>query len=595
VNPKFETSRSERRMDLRKEARRHRLKRLADRLILPLAALLLITGLLTAAWYVSNDQRTKGPEVKLSEQELADMKAEVDDHEQAFSTLVQRKARITEEDLEELEQAVAAQERYADAAGNQNVDTNRLDALRTRLHIYRAEAIREQTTKLEAEAVATAERADKARARGADYTELSAQAAELLKQALAGEEEISRKWVLSNLDDPGRRARLDIRLRRMEADPIWEKGRQLERDAEAAVTAGDLPAAEKALGEALALEHDYAMRFRDVRATEYDREERLQRKLDTVRSLAAKYIVDEQVRQAQAYEASREWAKAAASWKGATDAQLDLINRFPQSVHANRSLAEGYSAAQALATAMPEVEYFRNGMAAVRDLLRKGDTAQAAVQVSALSARVDILCQKFPKALPEADDDRRQLNAIRERASSLGLIREALGNQLIALPGKSRKLLRTEVSQALYTAVMGNNPSARREPDRPVESLTYEEAARFCTRLGWLTGLKVRLPDGEDYLAAQGDPGRKPDPEEAWTIDTSDGQVRPVATSKANPLGFFDLCGNVAEWVRSDDGQATATVAGRDAQSVVETNMPFAQVNRREASRLRGFRIAVDP
>lgn len=582
-------------MDVRKEARRHRMARMADRLALPLAALLLLAGLLTAAWFVSSDQRGQKATVLLSEKELADMKAEVDDHEQTFTTLVQRKARITEEDLQELEAAVAAQERYADAAGGQTVDVNRLDALRTRLHSYRAERIREQSDKLEAEAVAVIEKADKARVRGESYAELHAKAADLLRQALAGEEEIARKWVLANIDDAGRRARLDVRLRRMEADPIWERGRQLERQAEASVNSGDLASAEAALTEALALEHDYAMRFRDVRATEYDREERLQRKIDTVRSLAVKSTIDEQVRMAQALEASREWLKAADCWKAATAGQLDLINRFPQSVHANRAQAEAYSAAQAQALAMPDVDAFRTQMAAVRDLLRAGDPAQAAVQASALSARVDILCKKFPKALTENDSDRLQLQVIRERAAMLGVIRESLGAQLITLPGKPRSMLRTEVSQALYAAVMGANPSAKREPDRPVESITYDDAARFCVRLGWLTGLKVRLPDAEDYLAAQGDPGRKPEPEEAWTIDTSDGQVRAVATSKPNPLRFHDLCGNVAEWVRALDSQPTAMVAGGDAQSVLETNMPMARVNRREASRLRGFRIVVDP
>lgn len=524
------------------------------------------------------------------------MRAVVDEHEQNFATLVQRKAQINEEDLAELEAAVAGQEKYTEANGNQTMDANRLEGLRTRLHIYRAERSRELSNKLEAEAVRLVEQADKARLRGQPYAELQAQAATQLRQALTAENEISQRWVLSSLDDPGRRARLDIRLRRMEAEPLWEKGRALERQADAAVVAGDLVAAEKALGESLAIEQDYAMRFRDVRQTEFDREARLQRKLDTVRSLAAKALIDEAVRQAQAFEASREWLSAAERWKAASDGLLELINRFPQSAHASRPQAEAYAAAQAQALAMPEVEYFRNGMAAVRELLRAGDTAQAAVQVSSLAARVEILCSKFPKALPAVDPDRQQLAAIRERTATLGIIRESLANQLIALPGdKPRKMLRTEVSQALYAAVMGGNPSARRDPARPVESLTYDEAERFCVRLGWLTGMKVRLPDEADYVAAQGELGRKPSPEEAWTLDTSDGQVRPVATAKPNPLGFYDLCGNVAEWVRSVDGLPTATVAGGDAQSALETSLPLVRVNRQEASRLRGFRLVIDP
>ena len=596
LNPKFETSRPSRRMDLRREAREHRWRRWRERLLLPLAALVLIGGLLAAAWFVSSDQRGGVEKARLSDKELAEMKAEIDEHEQNFATLVQRKARITEEDLAELEAAVSGQERYTEAAGNQSVDTNRLEGLRTRLHLYRAERCRELSNKLEAEATRLTEQADKARALGQPYADIQAQAATQLRQALTAENEIFQKWVLSNLDDPGRRARLDIRLRRMEAEPLWEKGRAQERQADALVLAGDLPGAEKALAQSLAIERDYSLRYRDVRQTEYDREERLQRKLDTVRSLTAKAVVDEEVRLAQACEVSREWGKAAGHWKAAADGLLDLINRFPQSVHANRPQAEAYAAAQAQAQAMPEVETFRAGMAEVRELLRAGDTAQAAVQASALAARVEILCGKFPKALAEADPDRQQLAAVRERTATLGLIRESLANQLIALPGgRARKMLRTEVSQALYAAVMGANPSARRDPARPVESLTYDEAERFCVRLGWLTGLNVRLPDEADYIAAQGEPGRRPPAEEAWTLDTSDGQVRPVGTSKANPLGFHDLRGNVAEWVRSADGQATAGAAGGDAQSTLDDGLPMVRVNRQEASRLRGFRVVVEP
>lgn len=596
MNPKFETAKPSRRMDLRQEAREHRWRRMRERLLLPVVAILLITGLLTAAWYVSADQRGPDAALKYTTQQLAEMKATVEEHDQNFTTLVQRKARINEEDLAELEKAVAAQEAYVDAAGNQTVDANRLDALRTRLHVYRAEKLREQSTAFEAEATKIADQAEKARARGQPHDELASKAATLLRQAFDAEKEIGQKWMLSNLDAPGRRARLDIRLRRLEADPIWEKGRSLEREAETAVAAGNLSAAENALNQALVLERDYVLRFRDVRATEYDRESRLQGKLETVRSLSVKSTIDEFVRQAQACEAAREWEKAVSAWKSATETQLDLINRFPNSAHASRTLAENFAAAQAQAQAMPEVEYFRTGMTAVRDLLRAGDTAQAAVQASSLSARIEVLCRAFPKALTETDPDRLQLNAIRERSSSLGLIRESLVTQLVDLPGgKSRKLLRTEVSQALYTAVMGSNPSAKREPNRPVESLTYDEAARFCVRLGWLTGLKVRLPDSEEYLAAQGDSARKLEADEAWTIDTADGQVKPVGTTKVNPLGFHDLCGNVAEWVRSDDGQPNAIVAGGDAQSVLEQNMPLVRVDRREASRLRGFRVAVDP
>jgi formylglycine-generating enzyme required for sulfatase activity len=71
--------------------------------------------------------------------------------------------------------------------------------------------------------------------------------------------------------------------------------------------------------------------------------------------------------------------------------------------------------------------------------------------------------------------------------------------------------------------------------------------------------------------------------------------VRAVGTSKPNPLGFNDLSGNVAEWVRSADSSVNVTLAGGDAQSAPGSTFLFVQVNRREGSRLRGLRLAVDP
>ena len=583
-------------MDLKKEARDHRVRKLREKLTLPLIILGLIGGLMAVAVYLTSDQRGATAQSRLSVQDLAKLKAEVDEHEQNFATLVQKKAKISEEDVGELEAAVEKQDKYVAATGGTPAETNRLETLRTRLHVYRGERLREETTKLEDDANKIIDEITKARLQKKPTEEAAANAVRMLRRALDLETEISQKWVLSNLDDPGRRARLDARMRRLEADPIWQKGRRLEQEAEAATAAGNFAVAEEALKEAIQLEQSYTLRFRDVRATEFDREEKLRRKLDTIRSMLAKTAIDEIVRQAHAEEAARQWQNAAKSWRAAIDAQANLARNYPQSSYAARTIAEGYTAALAQVLAMPEVEGFRADMAKLRDLLRDGEVVKASALASDLSVRADALSRKFPTALTEQDNDRQQLTFIRQRAASLASIRDAVVKQLITIPNhKNIRLLRTEVPQSLYVAVMGVNPSAKRDAACPIESITYEDAEKFCVRVTWLTGLKVRLPDAEDYLAAQGDTGRQVTPEEAWTIDTSDGQVRPVGTSKPNPLGFNDLSGNVAEWVRSADNSANVTLAGGDAQSAPSNTFPFVQVNRREASRLRGLRLAVDP
>ncbi len=584
LNPKFEISSPQRKADLRQEARSLAMQQLRDRLLLPLVGLVLLVGLLTGAWLISKDQRSGSSASAISPEEIAALKAEVEEKERNFSTLVQRKARINEEDLAELEAAVTAQERLVALAGITAAETSRLDSLRTRLHVYRAERLRESSLQLEKDAEA-------ARAAGNPDVAIAK-----LAEALSQERMIREKWMLSNLEDNGRIARIDIRLRRMQADPLWELGRKLERDAEAAARDGQLAEAERLLAESIDLERDYAMRFRDVRGTEVDRVERLLRKLETVRSTAAKGGLDEITRSAAAAETAREWTRAADLWAEAARGMEALIAAFPQSSHADRRLLVEFARRQSLALAMPEVERFRLGMEEVRAQLRKGDTAQADVLASAIAARLGVLLQKFPEAIPAADVDRRQLEVVRERSGTLALVRDAFVSQLVDLPGSpGRRILRTEVPQSLFVAVSGSNPSAKREPAFPVESLSYGEAEEFARRLGWLTGLRVRLPRQEEHLAAHGDLGRRLAPDEAWTIDTSDGRVRPVGTSRANAAGIHDLVGNVAEWLQADQAGPSALVAGGDAQSAPPDGIPLDLVGRGDTSRLRGFRVVVEP
>jgi tetratricopeptide (TPR) repeat protein len=584
LNPKFEISSPQRKADLQREARTLAIQQLKDRLLLPLVALFLLLGLLTAAWVISNDQRGSTAGSTLTPEEFAALKAEVDERERNFSTLVQRKARINEEDLGELEAAVSAQEKILTAAGTNAADTARLDSLRTRLHIYRAERLRESSNQLEKES-------DAARAAGQIDVAVTK-----LAEALSLERMIRAKWMLSNLEDNGRIARLDIRLRRMQADPLWEKGRKLEGDADVALREGRFTEAETLLAEAIELEADFAMRFRDVRGTEVDRGDRLQRKLETVRSTSLKVALDDIARSAGAAEAARDWPRAAQLWISASKAMDNLITQFPQSAHADRKVSIDYARRESFALSMPEVERFRSGMEEVRELLRKGDTAQAGVVASTLSARLNILLKRFPEALLPADPDRRQLEVIRERSSTLALVRENFISQLVPLPGgQGKRILRTEVPQSLYVAVMGSNPSAKRDPALPVESLSHGEAEIFAQRLGWLTGFRVRLPRQAEHLAAQGDSSRRLPADEAWTIDTSDSRVRPVGTSKPNPQGIHDLVGNVSEWLLAESDAPTVVVAGGDAQSAPGAGVPLDFVGRGETSRLRGFRVVTEP
>ncbi len=586
VNPKFESASPQRRANLKQERQAMSAALWKERLILPIVAILLLLGLLAAAWVIANDQKAnKGPRVEISEENLKILRDEVEERLKNFEVLAGRKKKLLDEDLKELELAVAAQEKVINAVGLIPADTSRLENLRARLHVYRAERVREASVAAESEAEKAAKEGNLEKAQG------------FLKQALQYEQEIRDKWVLSNLDDRGRVARLDIRLRRMEALPIWEEGRKLEKQAQEEAVKGNFEQADQLLRQAIALEQVYVMRYRDVRATEHNRIQKLEERAVTLRSQAAKVAVNKMVDEAERAEQAREWERAIKLWGEATAAMKEILTLYQGSVYADDKLPVVYARREALARAMPEVEKFRQSMDSIRELLRSGDVSQAGALASAASAQLQVLMNKFPEAVPAQDTDRRALTVIQERLTSLSVVREAFVNQLVPLPAyPGRKILKTEVTQALYQAVMGSNPSATRDPALPVESIDYGQAEDFARRLGWLTGLNVKLPRPEELNAAHL-PERESIPtQEAWTLDNSGGKVRLVATSRPNPAGIYDLSGNVAEWALATDNSPTAPVVGGDAQSVPESKqLGVNLVGRNETSRFRGFRVIVTP
>ena len=114
----------------------------------------------------------------------------------------------------------------------------------------------------------------------------------------------------------------------------------------------------------------------------------------------------------------------------------------------------------------------------------------------------------------------------------------------------------TEVTQAQWEAVMGDNPSNFRGANLPVESVSYDDALEFCRRLSELTGKHYTLPTEAqwEYAARGGQSGgtkysgSNTIDNVAWYGDNCNGQTHPVATKSPNVLGLYDMSGNVYEW-----------------------------------------------
>lgn len=116
----------------------------------------------------------------------------------------------------------------------------------------------------------------------------------------------------------------------------------------------------------------------------------------------------------------------------------------------------------------------------------------------------------------------------------------------------------TEVTQALWQAVMGSNPSKfTGDLQRPVESVSWNDCQTFISKLNELTGESFRLPtEAEWEYAARG--GKKSKGykysgsntlgDVAWYWDNSSSGTEAVKTKQPNELGIYDMSGNVYEW-----------------------------------------------
>ena len=180
----------------------------------------------------------------------------------------------------------------------------------------------------------------------------------------------------------------------------------------------------------------------------------------------------------------------------------------------------------------------------------------------------------------------------------------------------------TEVTQGLWTKVMGDNPSDFKSGgDHPVENVSWNDCQEFLSKINAqapVAGFEWRLPTEAqwEYACRAGTTGPYAGTgwldDMGWYDENSGNATHRVGTKKANAWGFFDMHGNVWEWCADGYGSypseavtdPTGAFSGSDRVSRGGSWIYFAR-GCRSASRyifdpgyrsiFLGFRVALVP
>ena len=158
-------------------------------------------------------------------------------------------------------------------------------------------------------------------------------------------------------------------------------------------------------------------------------------------------------------------------------------------------------------------------------------------------------------------------SSVKERSAVTSILKG-----MIKVPGRDYWLSATELTQGQWESVMGYNLSSHKGANLPVENVSRDDCDVFLEKLNQTKEVKssqfeFRLPELEEwkYAAWAGSAGHgswiKPGVagdvlDMAWVEANSSNQTHAVATKAPNAFGFYDMLGNVWEWLSKAGGDA---------------------------------------
>lgn len=493
---------------------------------------------------------------------------------------------VSAAEVDKLRKAIRLQEIYiekARATSSDRAPMNRLTRLRTRLHNVEAEPLSRLVADFEKNARSAEESGD------------SEAADRFYRQAYDIQDKINRGYWLSDFKSVTKVVEIDKAIKNLQVRPMYEESLAAEQRAKEAVSKSDWKAAVAEYEKAVQISRDISLKFPTSGYNDYMRIQRMRGELDSLKSSDLKVEIEKLLGEADGLQKKGEFAAASDRYAMAAVRQKDINQLFPRSIHASEERLSEYSN---LSTEAKSRIYAAEVSAIDRDFteaVRSSDIAKASDLSSNLVARVEQFRKDFPRNSDITSEDLIRVRYLNFTIRQIADIQKLVKSALLPVGSGGKKMLKTEVTQKLYSLVMQENPSRNQSSeDNPVESVTYQEAMTFCQRLGWILGMKVSLPTEAEFVDAVGNLRYADIDAISWNASNSGGSIHPVAAKKANDKGFFDLLGNVGEFVLGvEEGSARVLGGGAQTSADAISVLPRAMADANQRNRMTGFRITV--
>ncbi len=444
----------------------------------------------------------------------------------------------------------------------------------------RARAARAQSLVLEKEALA-------ARAAGQ-----AGEAMDKMREALRLQREANAN-ATDELKDLPRESRLAQEIDGGEAEPLRAAVVTAMALARSAVVQERWEEALKAFSDARKAQAELNQRFAATRFADIPALDKIDGEIQSLRAASLAAVATAREREGDAAAKKGRVQEAAASYAAAAAALREVNEKFAKSRYASPERLDELEVRRqtvmsgALLARAAEID--REVVAA----LRRRQNSAAAEKLGAAAKILEKVAADFPRSRARDPALQRKLVYLALRAADLDGLQEQVFGRLAPLTATlTVQMLKTEVPQELYQRVMNANPSRNAGRGLPVDSVSWADTQEFCERVSWLLGLRVRLPNEEDFRGAWAPGGAA-----AWSAETSGGRSRDCGKSPATATGFHDLAGNLAEWLQpATEVGETAPVAGGsylDTADALQT-LKIVTEEKRVRARHVGFRVVVE-